>query len=136
MAPKAMTYKPNSVIYFKGDVSDKIYILKSGRINLQSEDIETGQEVRDYIQTGEFFGVKSALGKYPREENAQVLTDADVVCFSVPEFEQMAAQNTRVIMKMLKVFSNQLRRIHKQVSNLLEKEEQLKKSFVGEGRAA
>jgi hypothetical protein len=54
-----------------------------------------------------------------------VLQDAAVVSFTVPEFEQMAASNTRIVMKMLKVFSNQLRRIHKQVSNLLEKEEQL-----------
>ncbi|GAB4364127.1 MAG: cyclic nucleotide-binding domain-containing protein [Spirochaetales bacterium] len=123
MAPKAMTFKANSVIYFKGDISDKIYILKSGRISLNSEDIETGQEVRDLIQTGEFFGVKSALGKYPREESAVVLSDAEVIQFTVPEFEQFVAQNTRVIMKMLKVFSNQLRRIHARVSSLLVTEE-------------
>jgi CRP-like cAMP-binding protein len=125
MAPKAMTYKTNSVIYFKGDQSERVYILKSGKISLTSEDIETGQEVRDYIQTGEFFGVKSALGRYPREENALVLSDAEVVSFSVPEFEQMASQNTRIIIKMLKVFSNQLRWIHKRVQNLLNTEEQV-----------
>ena len=118
-----MSYKANSVIYFKGDASEKIYILKTGRISLTSEDIETGQEVRDFIQTGEFFGVKSALGRYPREESALVLGDAEVVQFSVPEFEQFVAQNTRVIMKMLKVFSNQLRRIHVRVQNLLSQEE-------------
>lgn len=123
MAPKAMTFKANSVIYFKGDISDKIYILKTGKVSMNSEDIETGQEVRDLIQTGEFFGVKSALGKYPREESAVVLSDAEVLQFTVPEFEQFVAQNTRVIMKMLKVFSNQLRRIHARVSSLLVTEE-------------
>jgi CRP-like cAMP-binding protein len=123
MAPKAMTFKANSVIYFKGDISDKIYILKSGKVSMSSEDIETGQEVRDLIQTGEFFGVKSALGRYPREESALVLNDAEVLQFTVPEFEQFIGQNTRVIMKMLKVFSNQLRRIHARVSSLLVTEE-------------
>jgi len=34
-------------------------------------------------------------------------------------------KNTRVVMKMLKVFSNQLRRIHKQVQNLLSSDEQM-----------
>jgi CRP-like cAMP-binding protein len=123
MAPKAMTFKANSVIYFKGDASEKIYILKTGRISLTTEDIETGKEVRDMIQMGEFFGVKSALGKYAREESALVLSDADVVQFTVPEFEQFVALNTRVIMKMLKVFSNQLRRIHMRVRSLLSMEE-------------
>ena len=114
-----MTFKANSVIYFAGDVSDKIYILKSGRVSLNSTDIETGQEIHDYIQTGEFFGVKSALGKYPREENAVVLSDTAVLLFTVPEFEAVVSQNTRIIMKMLKVFSTQLRRMHAKVSSLL-----------------
>lgn len=123
--PKALQYRPNSVIYFQGDAADKIYILQSGKVSLNYNDIETGQDVHDLVSPGEFFGVKSALGRYPREENALVLQDAAVVAFSVPEFEQLAMSNTRIVMKMLKVFSNQLRRIHKQVSNLLEKEEQL-----------
>jgi TolA-binding protein len=119
MSPKAVQYKTNSIIYFKGDLNEKVFILKGGRVNLVSNDIETGQEIHDMIQTGEFFGVKSALGKYPREETAMVLQDASVIAFSVPEFEQLVLQNTRIIMKMLKVFSNQLRRTHKQVQNLL-----------------
>jgi CRP-like cAMP-binding protein len=106
-------------------VDDRIYILKSGRIVLKSRDIETGQNINDLIQTGEFFGVKSALGHLPREEDALVLSDAQVVQFSVPEFEQMAMSNTRIIIKMLKVFSNQLRRIHSKVSSMLNQEDQV-----------
>lgn len=117
--PKSMSYKANSVVYFRGDVSEKIYILKSGRVNLRYNDIETGQEINELIKTGEFFGVKSSLGKYPREETAMVLSDSEMIVFSVPEFEQVVLKNTRIIMKMLKVFSNQLRRIHKQVQNLI-----------------
>ena len=124
MSPKPIQYKSNSIIYFKGDITEKVYILKSGKVNLVSNDIETGQEIHDMIQTGEFFGVKSALGKYPREENAVVLQDSLVISFSVPEFEQFVLKNTRIIMKMLKVFSNQLRRTHKQVQNLLNADEQ------------
>ena len=126
MSPKAIHYKPNSIIFFKGDVSDKVFILNSGKVSLNYTDIETGQEIHDLIKTGEFFGVKSALGRYQREETALVLQDSNVIAFTVPEFEQLAAQNTRIIMKMLRVFSNQLRRIHKQVQNLIYSEEQIK----------
>jgi TolA-binding protein len=42
----------------------------------------------------------------------------------VPEFENVAMANTRIIMKMLKVYSNQMRRVHKQVSKLMAKEEE------------
>ena len=125
MSPKAVQYRSNSIIYFKGDQSDRIFLLNSGKVSLSYLDIETGQEVRDLIKMGEFFGVKSALGRYMREETAIVLQDATVMVFSVPEFEQVAAKNTRIITKMLKVFSNQLRRIHRQVQNLMVSDEQV-----------
>ncbi len=122
--PKVGNYRANSVIYFQGDVvSDKVFVLQQGKVSLNYTDIETAKEIREIIQTGEFFGVKSALGKYPREENAVVLSDAQVLVFSVPEFEVFAQAQTRIIMKMLKVFSNQLRRVHKQVDNLLQTNE-------------
>jgi CRP-like cAMP-binding protein len=122
--PKPLQYRAGSLIYFQGDPADKVFILQKGKVNLVYQDIETGQDVHDLVQPGEFFGVKSSLGRYPREENAVALQDALIMAFSVSEFEALAMANTRIIMKMLKVFSNQLRRIHKQVSSLMDKEEQ------------
>jgi len=122
--PKAVQFKPNSVIYFAGDVDDRVFLLQKGRIALTSTDIETGKQVTEYIKEGEFFGVKSALGHFSREESVMVITDANVLSFSTTEFESFVQTNTRIIMKMLKVFSNQLRHIHRQIESLLHSEEQ------------
>jgi len=122
--PKPAQYRSGSLIYFQGDPADKIYILQTGKVSLVYQDIETGADVRDAVQPGEFFGVKSALGRYTREENAVALSDTTVMIFTVPEFEAVAMANSRIIMKMLKVFSNQMRRVHKQVSKVMAKEEQ------------
>jgi len=119
--PKATQYKTNSVIYFQGDLGDKIFILKAGKVLSKSNDIETKEEVNELVAPGEFFGVKSALGRYPRDETVVVLADSEVLVFTVPEFEQLVLSNTRIIMKMLKVFSNQLRRMHGKVQNLIGK---------------
>ncbi|MDR1505913.1 MAG: cyclic nucleotide-binding domain-containing protein [Treponema sp.] len=123
--PKPFQFRSGSVIYFQGDAASIIYILQSGKVNLTYQDIETGEDVHDLVQPGEFFGVKSALGRYPREENAIAIQDAAVMAFTAAEFETLAQSNTRIIMKMLKVFSNQLRRIHRQVSNIVEKTEEI-----------
>jgi TolA-binding protein len=122
--PKPAQYRSGSLIYFQGDPADKIFILQSGKVSLVYQDIETGADVKDPVQPGEFFGVKSALGRYPREENAIALSETAVMVFTVPEFEAVAMANSRIILKMLKVFSNQMRRVHKQVSKLQAKEEQ------------
>jgi TolA-binding protein len=122
--PKPLQYRAGSLIYFQGDEADKVFILQTGKVQLVYQDIETGEDVHDLVQPGEFFGVKSALGRYPREENAVAFHDAVIMVFSIPEFENLVMSNTRIIMKILKVFSNQIRRIHKQVSSLMEKGEQ------------
>ena len=121
--PKSFQFKAGSLIYFQGDNADKVFILQNGKVSLVYQDIETGEDVRDQVQPGEFFGVKSALGRYSREENAIALADSSVMALTLPEFEQLASSNTRIIMKMLKVFSNQMRRIHTQVSSIMEKED-------------
>jgi TolA-binding protein len=122
--PKPLQYRSGSLIYFQGDAADRIFILQSGKVSLVYQDIESGIDVKDPVQSGEFFGVKSALGRYPREENAIALSETSVMAFTVSEFEAVAMANSRIIMKMLKVFSNQMRRVHKQVSRLMAKEEE------------
>ncbi len=124
MPPKAVVYQPNSIIYFKGDISDRVFILNAGKVTLKYMDVETGQDVHEPIKTGEFFGVKSALGRYPRDETAIALTEAKCISMTVPDFEALASKNIRVVMKMLQVFSNQLRRIHKRVQSLMALDEQ------------
>jgi CRP-like cAMP-binding protein len=121
--PKPLQYRSGAIIYFQGDPANQVFILQKGKVNLAYQDMETNEDQHDFVQPGEFFGVKSALGRYPREENAVAVQDATVMAFTVPEFEALAAANTRIIMKMLKVFSNQLRRVHRQVSSIMEKEE-------------
>lgn len=122
--PKAIRYKSNSVVYFAGDFDDRVFLLNTGNVALTSVDIETGAQITEYIKQGEFFGVKSALGNYPREENAIVLTDSLVYSFSGSEFETFAQSNTRIIMQMIKVFSRQLRTIHQQLAYLSDSKEE------------
>lgn len=122
--PSVRNYKEGSVIYFEGDKSEEIYILKSGRVILISAALDTNEEVKEEIKTGEFFGIKSVLGNYKREETAQCLSQAVVLVFNQAEFEALISKNFEILMKLLKVSSNQLRRIGKKVRELLDRGEQ------------
>lgn len=116
-------YKAGSVIYFMGDVGDNIYILKSGAVSLIHHSMETGEEVRETIQNGEFFGVKSALSKRPREETAVVIKNSQALVLTNEEFELLITKNIKIITNFLRVFSNQLRKVGKLVHSFLEHEE-------------
>lgn len=119
--PKAVSYTKGSIIYFAGDRDERVYILQKGCVVISTTDVETNLPVTEQIKTGEFFGVKSALGHFPREETATVLMDSVCVSMTVQEFETLFSSNKAVIMKMLRVFSNQLRQIHKKTEEILNK---------------
>jgi TolA-binding protein len=116
--PKSHQYFTGSLAYARGDEANRIFVLRSGKISLVSIDIERGEEIREPVTAGEFFGVKSALGHFPREENAVAVADSTAMVFSVPEFEAFAVSNPSIILKMLKIFSNQLRRVHAQIARI------------------
>ena len=113
-------YKAGSIVYFAGDTSDRVYILKQGQAQSIFLSEETGYETRELINIGEFFGVKSILGTYPQEDTVQCLSDCVVIIITYEEFESLIEKNKPIIIKMLKVFSNQLRRINKRVRVLVE----------------
>ena len=117
--PKAMQYTKGSVIYFEGDHEERIFIMQQGAVLLSSTDIESGLPVAEQVTAGAFFGVKSALGHFAREETATALVPTIAVALTVQEFETLFSNNKALIMKMLRVFSNQLRQIHKKTESTL-----------------
>ncbi len=118
--PIARTYKAGSVIYFEKEKSDKVFILKEGKVILRFISIEENFiEKTETINAGQFFGVKSAVGSFPREETATAASNCKILVLSVQEFEQLASKNMTILMKMLRVFSNQLRNVHSYVRRYL-----------------
>lgn len=119
MSPRVKNFNTGSIIYFEHDKADCVFLLKEGKVNLVYDDITTKEKIIDTIAPGEFFGVKSGLIKYPREETAQVVTNSVIFEFPASEFETLIMKNTQIILKILKVFSNQLRKVGKQVQSLV-----------------
>lgn len=121
MSPKAKSFKGGSIIYFEGDRADFIYLLKEGKVNLVYNDVISQEEITDSLSTGEFFGVKSGLIHLQREETAKVVSNSIVYEFNPPEFEALTIKNPAIIIKMLKAFSSQLRRVTRRIQDLIGK---------------
>ncbi len=117
--PIIRTYKNGSIIYFENEKSEHIYVLQKGRVALNSKSFDGKEEIKEDAKLGEFFGVRSALGRFPREETAQVIGGASLLVFRVQEFEAFAIYKPNLMMKMMKVFSNQLRQYHYKVREQL-----------------
>jgi len=117
--PNPRNYNAGSVIYFEGEKPDYIYVLKSGKVVLDYISVFDGMEQKDQLKPGEFFGVKSVLGNFPREETATAVQASTVLLLSVQEFEKLASAKFQITMSMLKSFSTQLRELGKKVRKYL-----------------
>jgi len=69
--------------------------------------------------------VKSSLGKYPREETAQTVGETVLLVLPLADFERLVIQNVNVVRKMLRIFSNQLRRLGKMQREILGESESI-----------
>ncbi len=113
-------YKQGSIIYFEGDKSESVYVLQQGQVKLIYTPLESGQEEEeDKIQIGGFFGIKSALGSFPREATAQTIMDSSVIVLTPEAFKSLCMKNTTLMVRLLKEFSAQLRTVHKKVQHKL-----------------
>ncbi len=117
--PKTVSYAKGSIIYFEGDKDDRIFILQNGSLTLSETDIQTGEEKREQLRAGEFFGVKSALSRNPRIETVRCASDVQVVQLTVNEFEKIFSQNQAVMKKMLEIFSKNLKELHEKTKVVL-----------------
>ena len=117
--PKSVSFSKGSIIFFKGDKDEFIYILQSGGIMLKGTNLETGAEEIEALHSGEFFGVKSALSKMPSSVTAVAAMDSVVIQLTVTEFEQVFSSKTAVTEKMMRVFSKNLKSIHRQMEEFL-----------------
>ena len=117
--PKAISYTKGSIVYFEGDIDERIFILKQGQLVIMRKYIETQGTESELLKSGEFFGIRSAIGHVPREETVTALSECQCLVLSIPEFEALFSSNKQLMMKMLKVFSGQLRQVHKKIDSVL-----------------
>lgn len=129
--PRVVSFSKGNILFFAGDNDDRIFILKSGAITLVKTDISNGADIREIIKVGEFFGVKSALAGAFRMETAQATIDSVVIQLTVNEFEHLFGQNKNITMKMLGVFSRNIREQNALMERLLHKEAQKMSSKEG-----
>jgi CRP-like cAMP-binding protein len=114
-----MQYSEGSIIYFSGDKAEHAFVLQKGAVLLTGAEITTGAPVTEQITPGGFFGIKSCIGHFPREETATVLVDSVALMMTLEEFEGVFTGNKQLIIKMLQFFSAQLRTLHHKTETLL-----------------
>lgn len=110
--PRVVEYKKGAVIFFDGEKSDSIFILKNGSVEIYSHDIGTNKPVVTHVSNGEFFGVRNTIINHPQTSQAVATSQSSVILMSVQEFEDFMEKDKNLSLTMITRFCQRLKNLH------------------------
>ncbi len=110
------------VIYRVGDLSDTIYVLKSGKIKL-SRTSEDGKEmILYYIRPGEVFGEVAITGQELRNGTATVVEDAFMCSIRRDDLEEYLGRIPGLALEFSRIIGRRKQQIESRVIDLVSKD--------------
>jgi len=113
------TLNKNDMIYLPGDRSDKVYLLKEGRVKI-SRLSEEGQEMTMVIlEPGEIFGESAIYSDQDtRNTLAEALDDAVICTIYRNEFEQLLKRQPDLALRVTKAIGKRRREIESRLEDM------------------
>lgn len=111
--------KKKTPIFFPGDPSQQVYLLKEGRVKI-SRVSEEGREVTiALLEPGEIFGELNVLDDSPRDTMAEALDDSQVCVVNKELFLSMVQKKPEFSFRLTKLIGLRLKRIESRVEDLV-----------------
>lgn len=112
--------KKKEIIYLPGDRSDKVYLLKEGRVKV-SRISEDGKEMTTVIlEPGEIFGESALFGDEEyRSTMAEALNDAMVCTVYRNEFEDILKRQPEISLKLTKEIGKRKQEIENRLEDMV-----------------
>ncbi|MDR1430146.1 MAG: Crp/Fnr family transcriptional regulator [Spirochaetaceae bacterium] len=115
-----MNFEKGEIIFREGDLGDRMYILKSGNVELKKK-VEKGEVVLKTIsKPSEFFGEMALIDHRPRSASAIATVDTALLSIDGHSFEKMIVSNGNFALKIIKILSERIRNSNQHLEELIE----------------
>ena len=109
-------------VYEFGDMADRVYVLKSGKIKI-TRTSECGKEfILYFIRPGDVFGELAITGQERRSDSAIVIEDAFICTVGGQEFERFMLQHPAVSLEIAKIIGRRKERTEGRMLDLVTKD--------------
>lgn len=106
--------KPGDMIYVKGDMADKFYYIKKGRVRI-FDNMPSGREITvDVIEAGHIFG-ESAFGSPVRPINVQAVNEVVLIVVDMQSLADQMGRNPTLALHLLQMCSDSMDRLMNRV---------------------
>jgi len=115
-------YKKGQVIFFEGDISDKLYVINRGKIKIFKYTREGKEQILYILSEGDFVGDLSLLKKDEFKFNAEALEDSNICVLTKDDFDEMLKENPEVAIEILQVVYDRIVKLENLIQSLSTKD--------------
>ena len=111
-------FPKNSIVFSKGDESDSLYIVQSGKVKAVIHDEDGKEIVLAVIGEGEYFGEMAALDGVPRSATVVTKEPTEMLVIRRNDFKNILSANPDMAFNLLAVLLQRLRRADQKIESL------------------
>ncbi|MCK5097643.1 MAG: cyclic nucleotide-binding domain-containing protein, partial [Desulfobacteraceae bacterium] len=100
-------FQKDSIVFRQGDLSDSMYIIRSGAVLIYSEKKET-KFFQTELRRGDFFGEMALLSDLPRTATVKVTLDATLFYLKKNDFKNLISQNKHIGLFLSRLYARRL----------------------------
>lgn len=115
-------YKKGQIIFFEGDISDKLYVINKGKIKIFKYTREGKEQILYILSEGDFVGDLSLLKKDEFKFNAEALEDANICVLTKDDFDGIIKESPEIAISILQVVYDRIVKLENLIQSLSTKD--------------
>lgn len=106
---EAQLFDAGHVLFREGDISDVLYIIKSGRVNILIEEVHNQPLVINHLGPGDFFGETAVLGGERRTADAVISSPAEIYVLKSNDIALAVKAHPQLAIEIIRGITSKLR---------------------------
>lgn len=120
---KELSLKKDEFLFKEGEDTKGIYMIRSGRIEINKTTTDGWKQTLAVLTVGSFFGELSIIEKRKHEANAVAIENTELLKLPKEEFEKLEKEDvvlaSQILKKLVLVMTKNLRRMNEKFLNAL-----------------
>lgn len=111
-------YRKNTIVISKGEESDTMYVVRSGRLRVYLDDAHGNELTIRLLGPGDVFGELAMLSGAPRSANVTTTEDCELSVVSRSHFMECLAANSQIGFRIIRGLVHRIQEMTEEISTL------------------
>ena len=117
-ATEEVTFGSDELVFKEGDPGDTLYLILEGEVAVIKSEADGTELTLDHISAGDHFGEMALFEDIPRTASIRTLKPSRMLMLHKQEFNEMVREYPHIALKICRVFSERIRKLHHKISDI------------------